>query len=73
MLPSPRTLSAMLVLAAFAPAQNLGIQLTTGIDGGVSYPFDARMVPPTGITVEAFITYDDATASTTGRRSRART
>jgi hypothetical protein len=48
-------------VAVATPAQNQALQLTTGIDGGVAYAFDARMVPPTGITVEAWITYDDAT------------
>jgi hypothetical protein len=43
-----------------AAAQNLGLQLTNGIDGGVDLPFDARWVPPTGLTVEAWITYNDA-------------
>ncbi len=57
-------LSAMCVLASFSSAQNQGIQLVTGIDGGVSYPFDARMVPPTGITVEAWVNYDDSTIPT---------
>jgi hypothetical protein len=45
-------------------AQNQGVALTTGVDGGISYPFDVRMVPPTGITVEAWITYDDSTVPT---------
>lgn len=61
-LPGPwlRT-SLLLAAAASAPAQSVGIQLTTGIDGGIDLPADPRFVPPTGITVEAWITYDDAT------------
>lgn len=50
-----------LLAALPALAQNQALQLTIGVDGGVEYPFDARMVPPTGITVEAWITYDDST------------
>lgn len=52
------------LLAAPLAAQNLGIQLTNGIDGGVDVPFDPAMVPPTGITVEAWITFDDSTIAT---------
>jgi hypothetical protein len=63
---SPRALFLALALAAPLAAQNQGIQLTTGIDGGVDCPFDVRMVPPTGITVEAWITYDDSTVPTGG-------
>jgi hypothetical protein len=66
-MPSRRLACAVvcsLTLAAPAAAQNQALQLTTGVDGGVAYPFDARMVPPTGITVEAWITYDDATVPT---------
>ena len=57
-------LANVLALAAPAAAQNQALQLTTGVDGGVAYAFDPRMVPPTGITVEAWITYDDATVPT---------
>jgi hypothetical protein len=53
-----------LATSALLPAQNQGMQLATGVDGGVSYPHDARMVPPTGITVEAWVTYDDSTIPT---------
>ena len=56
----------VLVCAGTAPlvAQATGIQLTNGVDGGVVYQYDARFVPPTGITVEAWITYDDSTIPT---------
>jgi hypothetical protein len=52
-----------LLLCGLLPAQN-GIQLTTGIDGGVELPYDPLFAPPTGITVEAWITYDDSTIPT---------
>ncbi len=53
-----------LSVTTLAVAQNQAIQLTTGVDGGAEYAFDPRMVPATGITVEAWITYDDATVPT---------
>ena len=61
-----RFLTSSLTLLASLTAQNQALELTTGIDGGVAYPFDARMVPPTGITVEAWVTYDDSTIPTGG-------
>lgn len=57
---------ALLVTASLAPAQ-LALQLTTGVDGGISVPADPLLVPPTGITVEAWITYDDSTIPLDGQ------
>jgi hypothetical protein len=57
----PTTIAFLSVLALPLAAQNLGIQLANGVDGGVDVPFDPLFVPPTGITVEAWITYDDST------------
>ncbi|MFO1076159.1 MAG: LamG domain-containing protein [Planctomycetota bacterium] len=52
-------------LFAFAlPAQGQGIRLTTGVDGGVIYQYDPLFLPPTGITVEAWVTFDDSTMPT---------
>ncbi len=48
-------------------AQSQGIQLTTGVDGGVIYQYDDRFIPSSGITVEAWITFDDATIPNTGQ------
>lgn len=62
MRPSPLPLLAL--LAGVLPAQNQGIHLTTGIDGTVEVPFSPLLVPPTGLTVEAWITYDDSTVPT---------
>lgn len=56
---------SLFAFAAMLPAQ-LGLQLTTGADGGVSVPADPLLVPPTGITVEAWITYDDASVPING-------
>ena len=52
---------ALLAIATAAPCQSVGISFTTGIDGGIDLPADPRFVPTTGLTVEAWITYDDAT------------
>ena len=59
--------TAAFACTPFAAAQSQGIQLTTGVDGGVDLPVDPLFVPETGITVEAWITYDDATLPTTGQ------
>lgn len=53
----------ILLTAPLARAQQ-GLQLTTGVDGGVTVPADPLLVPPTGITVEAWVTYDDSTIPT---------
>ena len=53
--------ATFIVSATAAPCQSVGIQLTTGIDGGVDLPVDPLFVPATGITIEAWITYDDST------------
>lgn len=47
-----------------ATAQTLGIQLTTGIDGGYEWSYDPMFVPRGGITVEAWVTFDDASVPT---------
>lgn len=57
------------LLAAFASlqllaAQNSGLQLTNGVDAYIDVPYAATVVPRSGITVEAWITYDDATLGT---------
>ncbi|MGE3172590.1 MAG: LamG domain-containing protein [Planctomycetota bacterium] len=64
--PRPALVPFLLALAATAPAlpAQLGLQLTNGVDGGIEVPADPRLVPPTGITVEAWVTYDDASIPT---------
>ncbi len=57
-------LASAVLCAVPLAAQNSGIALTTGADGGVEFAYDPRMVPPTGLTVEAWITYDDTTIPT---------
>lgn len=56
--------AALLAAAVPLAAQNQCLTLTTGVDGGVEYTNDARMVPVSGITVEAWIQYDDTTIPT---------
>src|SRR5712672_1181021 len=53
--------TALVSFAALGTTQNQGIQLVAGIDGAVEVPFDPAMVPPTGLTVEAWITFDEST------------
>ena len=53
------------ILAGATLAQaNQALQLTTGVDGGVIYQYDPRFLPQTGITVEAWVTFDDSTMPT---------
>ncbi|MCA8973975.1 MAG: LamG domain-containing protein [Planctomycetes bacterium] len=54
---------ALTLLPALA-AQNLGIALSATVDGYVDVPYSSQVVPQSGITVEAWITYDDATLPT---------
>ncbi len=55
---------AGLALAAPSFAQNTGVTLSNLVDGYIEVPYSARVVPQTGITVEAWITYDDTTLPT---------
>jgi len=56
-----RTALAATLLALPTFAQNTGIALSATVDGYVEIPYSQRVVPQSGITVEAWITYDDAT------------
>jgi Concanavalin A-like lectin/glucanases superfamily len=59
--------TAILVTAAAAiPAQNQCLHLVTGQSGYCDVPYDPTLVPPTGLTVEAWITFDDSTIPTGG-------
>jgi hypothetical protein len=59
-------LAALTIGSLLAPltAQNVGITLSNTVDGYIDVPYDPRLVPRSGITVEAWITYDDATLPT---------
>jgi hypothetical protein len=57
-------LSALVVLASLSTtvrgqSQNTGLKLTSGVVNYVNVPYDATLVPQGGITVEAWITYDE--------------
>jgi hypothetical protein len=58
-----RILSASfpLLLAVAAAAQNTGVTLSNQVDGYIEVPYSNRVVPQSGITIEAWITYDDST------------
>ncbi|MCA8967264.1 MAG: LamG domain-containing protein [Planctomycetes bacterium] len=45
-------------------AQNTGVAFSNAVDGYIEVPYSARVVPQSGITVEAWITYDDSTIPT---------
>lgn len=59
--------SATALLAATAAAQNTGITLSNQVDGYLEIPYSPAVVPQSGITFEAWITYDDATIPMTWR------
>jgi hypothetical protein len=59
-----RLLTASLLLASLLPAQGYAVILYAGLDGGANVPFHPAMVPPTGLTVEAWVRFDDATMAT---------
>lgn len=50
-----------LVLATVALGQNLGATFVSTVDSGIEVPYSPDLTPQSGITVEAWITYDDAT------------
>lgn len=63
----PTRLPLLLALSLFSfPcfAQNTGITLTNGVDGYLETPYAAAVVPASGLTFEAWITYDDTTLPT---------
>ncbi|MBL8728418.1 MAG: LamG domain-containing protein [Planctomycetes bacterium] len=59
-------LSALALLATLSPtpAQNMGAAFSNTVDGYIEVPYSPQVVPKSGITVEAWITYDDATLGT---------
>lgn len=57
---------AFFALATLVPAQNQGISLNVGVTGYVDVPTSPLLVPPTGLTVEAWMTFDDSTVPTGG-------
>lgn len=63
--PAPALLATALLALGLAsvalPAQNLGLRLTAGTDVYLDAPYDPTLIPRSGVTVEAWITYDDRT------------
>ncbi|MCA8949106.1 MAG: LamG domain-containing protein [Planctomycetes bacterium] len=59
-----RAVLAAAVLPFPVVAQNTGAALTNGVDGYLEIPYSSQLVPQTGITLEAWITYDDSTIAT---------
>jgi hypothetical protein len=59
-------LSALALLASLSPtqAQNMGVAFDNSVDGYIEVPYSAQIVPKSGITIEAWITYDDSTLGT---------
>jgi len=54
-------LLALPALCSPLAAQNFGLRLTNGVDAYVDVPYAATLVPRSGITLEAWVTYDDTT------------
>jgi hypothetical protein len=59
----PRSLPVLALLATCLPAQNLGLKHSNSASTPlyVEVPYSKTLAPPTGITVEAWITYDEST------------
>ncbi|MFO1077867.1 MAG: LamG domain-containing protein [Planctomycetota bacterium] len=57
-------LCGALACAVSVCAQNTGVAFSATVDGYVEVPYAPEVVPQSGITVEAWITYDDATLPT---------
>ncbi len=57
-------LLAVALLAAPAVAQNTGITMSNLVQGYVDVAYSPNLVPQSGITVEAWITYDETTIGT---------
>jgi hypothetical protein len=53
-----------LVLTGALSAQLAGITLSNAVDGYVEVPYSPEVVPQSGITVEAWVTYDETTLGT---------
>ena len=51
---------SVLSLTATAAAQNTAVRFDLNVDGYLEVPFSAQIVPQSGITVEAWCTYDDS-------------
>lgn len=69
---APAYPSSLLVLASLLSglslpglrAQNTGVTLDPNVDGYIEVPYSNQTIPHSGITVEAWITYDESTLPT---------
>lgn len=59
-----RTLLAAAVFASFTILPAQALQTTTGVEGYVDYASNPLFQPATGLTIEAWVTYDDSTIPT---------
>jgi hypothetical protein len=53
--------TSLAFLASPLAAQNVGLQLQNGVDQFVDVAYTPAILPPSGITLEAWATYDDTT------------
>jgi hypothetical protein len=61
---SPLLLGFLALAAAPLSAQGTGVQFIHGIDQSIDVPYDPLLVPKTGLTVEAWIRYDESAIPT---------
>jgi len=55
---------AFSLLTATLAAQNTGVAFDATVDGYIEVPYSAQVIPQSGITLEAWITYDESTLPT---------
>ncbi|HEX5053555.1 MAG TPA: LamG domain-containing protein [Planctomycetota bacterium] len=63
-IPAPLSIWPFAALLTAIPAQNVGVAFDAMVDGYIEVPYTAQVVPQSGLTIEAWITYDDATLGT---------
>lgn len=64
MIRPPVVAAFVAALAAPVTAQNLGATFSATVDGYIEVPYSPQVVPASGLTFEAWITYDDSTLPT---------
>ena len=58
--PSSKLLVSLLLCAAPIVGQDVGVEFVHTVNTHLETPYSAQLLPKTGITVEAWMTYDDA-------------
>ncbi|MEZ5967272.1 MAG: LamG domain-containing protein [Planctomycetota bacterium] len=56
-------LASGIILASTSVAQDVGLTFTNGVDTYLETPYVPQLVPQAGLTVEAWVTYDDQIAT----------